>query len=44
MLTKGHMANAMVYLTVTHRCESWTIKKAGTKESMLSNCGAGEDS
>ena len=25
-------------------CESWTIKKASTKELMLLNCGIGEDS
>ena len=24
-------------------CESWTIKKLGTKELMLLNCGIGED-
>ena len=24
-------------------CESWTIKKLGTKELMLLNCGVGED-
>ena len=41
---KGAHGQCYGYLTVTHRCESWTIKKAGTKESMLSNCGAGEDS
>ena len=26
------------------RCKSWTLKKAKTKELMLSNCGIGEDS
>ena len=42
--TKVHLVKAMVFLTVVYRCESWTIKKAGTEELMLSNCGAGEDS
>ena len=27
-----------------YRCESWTIKKAGAEELILSNCDAGEDS
>ena len=27
-----------------YRCESWTITKLSTKESMLLNCGNGEDS
>ena len=26
--TKGHMVKAMVFLVVTHGCESWTTKKA----------------
>ena len=26
--TKVHLVNAMVFLTVMHECESWTIKKA----------------
>ena len=25
-------------------CESWTMRRLSTEESMLSNCGAGEDS
>ena len=28
MLTKGHIAKAMVFLVVMYECESWTIKKA----------------
>ena len=42
--TKAHTAKAMVFPVVTYRCESWAIKKAEPEESMLSNCGAGEDS
>ena len=42
--TKIHTVKAMVFLVVMHRCESWTIKRLSTKELMLSNCGAGEDS
>ena len=33
----------MVFPVVMYRCESWTIKKAETKELMLLNCGVGED-
>ena len=29
---------------VMYGCESWTLKKASTKELMLLNCGVGEDS
>ena len=29
---------------VLYGCESWTVKKASTKELMLLNCGIGEDS
>ena len=28
MPTKVHIVKAMVFLVVTYRCESWTIKKA----------------
>ena len=43
--TKVCLVNAMVFPVVMYRCESWTIKKAElSKEVMLSNCGAGEDS
>ena len=43
--TKVHIVKAMVFLVVMYRCASWTIKKRlSTKELMLSNCGAGEDS
>ena len=41
---KVHLVKAMVFPVVMYRCESWTIKKASTKELMLLNCGVGEDS
>ena len=34
----------MVFPVVMYGCESWTMKKVETKELMLSNGGAGEDS
>ena len=43
LLTKVRIVKATVFPVVMYRCESWTIKK-GTKELMLSNYGAGEDS
>ena len=42
--TKVHLVMAMVFPVVMYGCESLTIKKAETKELMLLNCGAGEDS
>ena len=44
--TKVHLVKAMVFPVVMYGCESRTIKKAelSTEESMLWNCGAGEDS
>ena len=41
---KVHLVKAMVFPVVMYECESRTIKKAGTKELMLLNCGVGEDS
>ena len=41
--TKVHLVKAIVFPVVMYRCESWTIKKASTKELMLLNCGVGED-
>ena len=52
---KVPIVKAMVFPVVTYGCESWTIKKAehekkkkkrklSTRELMLLNCGAGEDS
>ena len=43
-LTKVHVIKAMVFPVVMYGCESWTIKKPGTEEWMLLNCGSGEDS
>ena len=34
----------MVFPVVMYGCESWTVKKASTKELMPLNCGVGEDS
>ena len=42
--TKVCIVKAMVFLVVMYGCESWTIKKAKSKELMLLNCGLGEDS
>ena len=42
--TKVHLVKAMVVLVVMYGCESWTIKKTEPEESMLLNCGVGEDS
>ena len=38
------LVKAMAFPVVMYGCESWTIKKANTKELMLLNCGVGEDS
>ena len=37
------LVKAMVFPVVMYGCESWTRKKASTKELMLLNCGVGED-
>ena len=42
--TKVRLVKAMVFPVVMYGCESWTVKKACTKELMLLNCGVGEDS
>ena len=42
--TKVCLVKAMVFPVVRYGYESWTIKKANTKELMLLNCGVGEDS
>ena len=42
--TKVRLVKAMIFPVVMYGCESWTIKKANTKELMLLNCGVGEDS
>ena len=41
---KKQIVKAMIFPVVMYRCESWTIKRLHTKELMLLNCGAGEDS
>ena len=42
--TEVHLIKGMAFLVVMYGCESWTIKKAKSKESMLLNSGVGEDS
>ena len=41
---KVRIVKAVVFPVVMYRCESWTIKRLSTKEWILSNCDAGEDS
>ena len=43
LLTKAHMAKAMVLPVVMYDCESLTVRKLRAKELMLLNCGVGED-
>ena len=40
---KVRIVKAIVFPAVMHRCESWT-RRLSTKEPMLSNFSAGEDS
>ena len=40
--TKGHLVKALLCPVVMYGCESWTIKLSA-EESMLLNCGVGED-
>ena len=42
--TNVRLVKAMVFPVVIYECESWTIKKAETKELILLNCGVGENS
>ena len=44
LLTKVHIVKAMVFPVVMYGYESWTIKKAEHRRTMLLNCGVGEDS
>ena len=44
LLTNVHIVQPMVFPVAMYGCKSWTIKKAITKEFMLSNYGPGEDS
>ena len=39
-----HLVKVMVFPVVTYGCESWTVKKAEHRKSMLLNCGVGDDS
>ena len=39
-----HLVKVMVFPVVTYGCESWTVKKAEHRKSMLLNCGIREDS
>ena len=41
---KVHLVKAMVFPGVMYGCESWTVKKLSAEETMLLNCGVGEDS
>ena len=42
--TKVHLVKAMFFPVVMYGCESWSLKEAEhAKESMLLNCGVGED-
>ena len=43
LLTKVCIINAMVFLVVMYRYESWTIKKAENQRIVALNFGAGED-
>ena len=43
-MIKVSIVKAVVFSVAIYGCESWTIKNAKAIESMLSNCGAGEDS
>ena len=42
--TKVCMVKAMVFPVVMYGCESWTQRRMNTRELVLLNCGAGEDS
>ena len=43
LLTKVHLVKAMVFPVVIYGCVIWIIKKSSAEESMLLNCGVGED-
>ena len=42
--TKVCLVKAMVFPVVMYGCESWTVKKAERRSSVLLICGVGEDS
>ena len=39
--TKVRLVKAMVFPVVMYGCESWTVKKVSTEESMLLKCSVG---
>ena len=41
--TRICIIRAMIFPVVRYGCESWTIKRLGTKELMPLNCGIRED-
>ena len=40
--TKVYLVKYIIFLVIMYGCESWTIKKAETKELMVVNCSIGE--
>ena len=42
--TKVYLVEVMVFLIVTHGCESWSIKKAECRRIDAFELGVGEDS
>ena len=42
--TKVYLVKDIIFPVVMCGCESWTIKKAETKELMVVNCSVGEGS
>ena len=42
--TKVRLVKAMDFPVVMYGCESWTVKKAERRSSVLLICGVGEDS
>ena len=43
-VTEVRIVEAMVFSVVMYRCKSWTKRRLSAEESMLLNCGVGEDS
>ena len=43
LLTKVHLVKVMLFPVVMYGCESWTIRKLSSDESMFLNCGVGEN-
>ena len=40
--TEVYLVKDIIFLVIMYGCESWTIKKAETKELMVVNCSIGE--